>query len=71
MASRLRVPATHRRGFDSFVMLITWQLWKHRNGLVFGQLSSPTSVLQLSVKIFEELNTWRLAGGRGVSSFCE
>ena len=71
MASRALIPAEHRKGFDSLVMLFTWQLWKHRNDMVFGQRTAIDTVQHFTMQTFEIMRTWALAGGRGVSIFCE
>lgn len=71
MTARKLVPKDGRKGFDSHVMLICWQLWKNRNGIVFGPRTARTMAQDKTMKIFEELKLWVRAGGRGVHVFCE
>jgi hypothetical protein len=37
--SRKRIPMLRRKAFDSFVILISWSLWCHRNDMVFTRRS--------------------------------
>lgn len=71
MSARKRIPKVRRKGFDSFVILICWQLWKLRNSFVFGSRTSLDMVQRFTSQIFEELRMWMRAGGHGVSAFCE
>jgi hypothetical protein len=36
-----------RRGFDTFVLLVAWALWKQRNAHVFGYLQRQLSTAQI------------------------
>lgn len=70
-ATRKHIHKTHRRAFDSLVSLVCWSLWKQRNNRVFRDNSSWMIATELVTKIFEELHLWTLAGGKGVSVWCE
>jgi hypothetical protein len=50
--SRERLPKDCRRGFDSFVLLVSWLLWRERNDRVFN--SAMKQATQLSAWIMEE-----------------
>ena len=52
------------KGFDSFVMLICWTLWKQRNARVFGsgQIKNEQDTVDM---IFDELRMWATAGAFG------
>jgi hypothetical protein len=42
------VPESFRRGFDSLVLLVTWEVWKERNRRTFNNNSkTPAQVLAL------------------------
>jgi len=55
-----------RRGFDSAVLLITWNLWKERNRRTFDGVSRTSA--QLCNIILEEVNAWVGAGFSSLSS---
>jgi hypothetical protein len=45
-----------RRGFDSLIILVTWQIWLQQNARVFNSGSSPvSSVVQA---IWSECALW-------------
>lgn len=71
MDARKWVAKEIRKGFDSLVMLICWQLWKNRNNRVFGPRTSMATTQDMTLKIFEELRLWVRAGGHGVHVFYE
>jgi hypothetical protein len=54
------LPKTLRRGFDSLVFLIGWNLWKERNSRTFNKV--PTSAPGLVESLFQEAATWVSAG---------
>lgn len=63
MAER-QVPAPHRKGFNSLVILVAWWIWKHRNTCVFdGASFSTTSILQ---HIQEDVRFWGMAGAKAL-----
>uniref|UniRef100_A0A453JT76 Reverse transcriptase zinc-binding domain-containing protein n=1 Tax=Aegilops tauschii subsp. strangulata TaxID=200361 RepID=A0A453JT76_AEGTS len=70
-ATRKHIHKTYRRAFDSLVSLVCWSIWKQRNNRVFRDNSNWMSATELVTKIFEELHLWTLAGGKGVSVWCE
>ena len=53
-----------RKGFDTFVMLICWMIWKQRNARVFdtGTIKNEWNTVD---SIFDELRTWDKAGAFG------
>ncbi|KAM3364678.1 hypothetical protein ACQJBY_014814 [Aegilops geniculata] len=62
--ARKRIHKQTRKGFDTFVMLICWTLWKQRNARVFGsrQIKNEWETVDL---IFDDLRTWATAGAFG------
>ncbi|RLN08377.1 hypothetical protein C2845_PM11G04590 [Panicum miliaceum] len=48
-------------GLDSIFMLISWRIWKERNGRVFGR-QQPLAAAQLSEHILEDSRLWIQAG---------
>jgi hypothetical protein len=59
--ARKRLRKEDRRGFDTFVLLIAWMLWKQRNARVFGNLERQLSTTQIIDTVFEEFSLWRAA----------
>ena len=70
LRSRKQFSRVDRKGFDAFVMLICWTLWKQRYARVFqsGPILDGHATANL---IFQELHLWRLSGVVGVQRFCE
>ena len=60
--ARKHVPKPNRRGFDSLVVLICWQLWKERNDRTFDR--RVRTIEQVIDRIFDEIAAWSLAGFR-------
>jgi hypothetical protein len=59
------VPEHHRRGFDSLVLLVSWEVWKERNRRTFdGHSMTPTHLLGV---IRDEGDSWIAAGFRGLA----
>ncbi len=59
-SSRVCLPEYLHSGFDSLVLLVSWQLWKERNSRVFDSaLASVTVVLE---SIRSEGQLWSLVG---------
>jgi predicted nucleic acid-binding protein len=61
--ARKRLRKEDRRGFDTFVLLIAWTLWKQRNARVFGNLERQLSTVQIIDMILQEFSLWRAARG--------
>jgi hypothetical protein len=61
--ARKRLQKEDRRGFDTFVLLIAWTLWKQRNARVFGNFESHLSTEQIIDRILEEFSLWWAARG--------
>jgi hypothetical protein len=59
--ARKRLRKEDRRGFDTFILLIAWMLWKQRNARVFGNLERQLSTTQIIDTVFEEFSLWRAA----------
>ena len=60
--ARKHVPKPNRRGFDSLVVLICWQLWKERNDRTFDR--RVRTIEQVIDRIVDEIAAWSLAGFR-------
>ena len=60
MDTRLRVPSSRRGGFDSLVLLISWEVWKERNRRTFD--GNCLSLSQLLQRIKDEGEEWIGAG---------
>jgi len=54
------VPKDHRKGLNSLIILVTWEIWKHRNACVF-QGSRPSVQLLLQT-VSSECVLWCMAG---------
>lgn len=68
LSSRKRVAKALRKGFDTFVMLLAWHLWKERNARAFNaKIRQPGHLLQ---HIKEEANMWITAGHKQLSRWC-
>jgi hypothetical protein len=59
-------PHVRRRGFDSFVFLVCWRLWKERNGRTFD--GAITQAGRLALAIQEEAKLWCVAGNRHLAA---
>ena len=55
-----RVPKEARKGLNTLIILIAWEIWKFRNSCVFE--GSPVSIQQLLQKIGNECLLWCMAG---------
>ena len=51
-----------RRGFDTFVIAVTWSLWKQRNARVFNRINQQKTVDELHKHIMDEIKEWKEAG---------
>jgi hypothetical protein len=54
-----RVPKEMRKGLNSLTILVSWEVWKHRNSCVF-EGASP-SVQELLQTIGDECSLWSIA----------
>lgn len=62
--ARAQVPNPFRRGFDTLILLVSWELWKECNRRTFnGITKSPAEVL---ATIGEEGDSWIAAGFRSL-----
>jgi hypothetical protein len=65
LQTRGMVPEHHRRGFDSLVLLVSWEVWKERNRRTFdGHSKTPTQLLGV---IRDDGDSWIAAGFRGLA----
>jgi hypothetical protein len=58
------LPKVGRKGFNSLVILVCWELWKHRNACVFEKIRSDAHVVVQSV--VAEGHLWCLAGAKAL-----
>lgn len=58
--AEISVPKSKKKGFNSIVSLVDWQIWKHRNACVFDEAYPNISTILQSIQ--EEANLWGLAG---------
>ena len=68
--ARKRMPKLHQKEFDSVVTSICWNLWKQRNGRVFGHMDLRNEGGTVDL-VWQELEMWTRAGATGVARFCE
>ncbi|KAG2648494.1 hypothetical protein PVAP13_1NG025700 [Panicum virgatum] len=54
------VPKDRRRGLNSLIILVTWEIWKHRNACVFE--GARPSVQLLLQTVSSECALWCMAG---------
>jgi hypothetical protein len=62
LRTRKMIPKPLRRGFDSFVFLVGWMLWKERNSRTFNGVASQAMVLVNAMQ--EEGARWCSAGNK-------
>lgn len=60
MQQRGRINATERTLFDSLLLLITWAIWKERNGRIFGRPAG--SAADVVCAMCQEGEDWAMAG---------
>jgi hypothetical protein len=65
--SRKRITKEERKGFDSFVLLIAWSLWKERNARVYDAVLCRPHEVVAAVRASGRL--WVTAGFLRLSSF--
>ena len=61
-AARKQLPKTSRCGFDSFVILVCWLLWKERNERTFDH--RVRTVHDVVLRMLDEVVAWSHAGFR-------
>lgn len=54
------VPKEVRKGFNSLIILIAWEVWKHRNDCVFD--NSRPNILKVVSSVSTEGGLWCMAG---------
>jgi hypothetical protein len=67
LVARTLLPQQYHRGFDSIVLLVTWEIWKEGNRRTF-ESKSMTPVVLLR-QIVDEANAWMGAGFEAMSIF--
>jgi hypothetical protein len=60
LQTRRDIPDSHRRAFDSLVLLVAWVIWKERNARTFRSTARTSS--QVIDAVTDELNTLVTAG---------
>ncbi|CAO2038521.1 unnamed protein product [Urochloa humidicola] len=60
-----RVNGQTQRGLNSIIILVSWEIWKHRNRCVFDATQPNLRGLLLAIR--DELQTWDIAGARGIA----
>jgi hypothetical protein len=58
--SSLAVPKEARKGLNSLIILVAWEIWKHRNACVFDHVRPNTQEVLRAVDI--EGSLWCMAG---------
>jgi len=61
------MPKPCRRGFDTFVVLICWLLWKERNDRTFDR--RVHTIHEVVTRVTDEIVAWLQAGFRQVELF--
>jgi hypothetical protein len=72
--TRARFRSKARKSFDSFVILTSWKLWKHRNAHVFNNVRLQQTAALLAQQVSEEFVVWRsvsVGEGEGVTGVRE
>lgn len=60
--SARRLTKDRRKAFNTFVILVAWEIWKHRNGVVFE--AQQPHVHELVRVIKDEARLWTSAGAK-------
>jgi hypothetical protein len=58
--SSLAIPKEGRKGLNSLIILVTWEIWKHRNACVLDHVRPNTQEVLRAVDI--EGSLWCMAG---------
>lgn len=58
--------SSQRKGLNSMIMLVAWEIWKHRTRCVFDGL--PPRPQQVVRAIMEEAMAWKMAGANSLAS---
>nr|TKW04463.1 hypothetical protein SEVIR_7G110800v2 [Setaria viridis] len=53
-------PKEIRKGLNSLIILVSWEVWKHRNSCIFENARPSTSLLLQTVA--DECSVWGMAG---------
>lgn len=61
-----RLIKEHRKGFNTLVMLVAWETWKHSNKCVFDGVAPRTQVMLTEIK--QEAQLWAKAGAKKLRS---
>ncbi|WVZ55719.1 hypothetical protein U9M48_006344 [Paspalum notatum var. saurae] len=64
-----QVPKEVKKGLNSLIILVAWEIWKHKNVCVFEGISSSISLVCRN--IVQEGNLWCLAGNAALGVLCE
>jgi hypothetical protein len=67
--ARKRFRRKEKKGFDSFIILIAWRIWKQRNARIFDNVARQFSEVQLVEQIVEEWDLWAKASLGGCNLF--
>jgi hypothetical protein len=60
LASQKSISKERRKGFDSMVVLVWWNIWKECNNMIFND--AMKQAVQLASWIHEEGAQWMVAG---------
>jgi hypothetical protein len=52
--ARKRFRKKEKKGFDTFIIMIAWRIWKQRNAKVFDNTAREFLEVQLVEQIFDE-----------------
>jgi hypothetical protein len=66
MQSSQGVPKDLRKGLKSLIILVAWELWKHRNSIVFN--GGRPDISELLLAVANESALWGMAGASALSS---
>jgi hypothetical protein len=69
LTSRKRIHKDARKSFDTFMLLVSWSIWKERNNRVFNGVSSQPQ--RLAKLVLEEGPLWVVAGFCLLSEFVQ
>ncbi|GJN30358.1 hypothetical protein PR202_gb18655 [Eleusine coracana subsp. coracana] len=55
-----------RKGLNTMIILVAWELWKHRNKYVFDDMQPRIQVVITIV--MEEAGLWKMTGAKNLAS---